>query len=118
MTENLCPECKGPFRGRVDKKFCSDSCRNTYNNRINSDVNKYIRNVNNLLRKNRRILNELKAGKKTVHKSELEKKNFDFQFFTNIYTTKNGHTYYFCYDHGYRELENDYYMLVIKEEYV
>jgi hypothetical protein len=34
-----------------DKKFCSDGCRNAYNNKINKDSNNYMRNTNNKLRK-------------------------------------------------------------------
>jgi hypothetical protein len=37
--------------GREDKKFCSDGCRNAYNNKINKDSNNYMRNTNNKLRK-------------------------------------------------------------------
>jgi len=37
--------------GREDKKFCSDSCRNAYNNKINKDSTNYMRNINNKLRK-------------------------------------------------------------------
>ncbi len=117
--KKICPECGDPFTGRIDKKFCSDQCRNTYNNRLNKDETNFIRNVNHVLRKNRRILAELNpVGKIKVSKSVLIDKGFNFQYFTNIYTTKNGKTYYFCYDHGYLPIEDDYYMLVIRQEYV
>ena len=32
-----CPECGGNIIGREDKKFCSDYCRNAYNNKVNKD---------------------------------------------------------------------------------
>ena len=38
--------------------------------------------------------------------------------FTNLYQTKNGHTYYFCYDQGYLPLEHDYFALVKRKEYI
>jgi hypothetical protein len=41
--------------GREDKKFCSDG-RNAYNNKINKDSTNFMRNINNKLRKNYRIL--------------------------------------------------------------
>ncbi|HPD66123.1 MAG TPA: hypothetical protein P5050_11535 [Bacteroidia bacterium] len=117
--KKICPECGDTFTGRIDKKFCSDQCRNTYNNRLNKDETNFIRNVNHVLRKNRRILAELNPeGKARVSKSVLIDKGFNFQYFTNIYTTKNGKTYYFCYDHGYLPIVDDYYMLVIRQEYV
>ncbi|MCV9927944.1 hypothetical protein OIU83_09785 [Flavobacterium sp. LS1R49] len=111
-----CLECSEKIVGREDKKFCSDSCRNAYNNKINKDSTNFMRNVNNKLRKNYRILSELNTdGKSKSTKSKMLSKGFDFQFFTNILETKTGNTYYFLYDQGYRSLEDDYFMLVKKE---
>ena len=110
-----CPECNEKIIGREDKKFCSDGCRNSYNNKINKDSTNYMRNVNNKLRKNYRILSELNTdGKSKTTKAKLFSKGFDFDYFTNILNTKTGNTYYFLYDQGYRVLEDDYYMLVKK----
>ena len=111
-----CLECNEKIVGREDKKFCSDGCRNAYNNKINKDSTNYMRNVNNKLRKNYRILSELNIeGKSKTNRSKLISKGFDFEFFTSIYNTKTGNTYYFLYDQGYRLLEDDYFMLVKKE---
>ena len=119
MESRLCKECGDKLRGRVDQKFCSDYCRNTYNNRLNSDSTKYIRRVNNILRKNRRILSELNpTGKLKVDEMILAEEGFNFHYFTNTYITKNGASYYFCYDQGYLKLENNQYMLVHKQDYV
>lgn len=111
-----CLECSEKIVGREDKKFCSDNCRNAYNNKINKDSTNFMRNVNNKLRKNYRILTELNTeGKSKTTRSKMLSKGFDFEFFTNILETKTGNTYYFLYDQGYRSLENDYFMLVKKE---
>ena len=111
-----CLECNDKIVGREDKKFCSDGCRNAYNNKINKDSTNYMRNVNNKLRKNYRILSELNPdGKGKTNKSKLLAKGFDFEFVTSIYNTKTGNTYFFIYDQGYRILEDEYYMLVKKE---
>lgn len=108
-----CPECGDKIIGRADKKFCSDACRNSYNNRINKDSKNLVRNVNNKLRKNYRILEELNPEEKTrTLKSKLMDSGFDFNYFTSIYNTKAGTTYYFVYDQGYLPLEGDYYALV------
>ncbi len=113
MGKPTCLECGETFVGRADKKFCSDYCRNTYNNKINKDTKNFIRNTNNKLRKNWRILEELNPKEKcTVPKTKLENKGFDFGLITSIYTTKAGDVYYFCYNQGYKVLENDYYLLV------
>ncbi len=108
-----CLQCGVPIRGRSDKKFCSAQCRNYYNNRRNRDVNNFIRNVNNTLRKNRRIMRKLTpAGKATVHKKQLQRAGFDFDYYTYTYKTNKGKLYFFCYEYGYLPLENDYYLLV------
>ena len=111
-----CLECSDKIVGREDKKFCSDGCRNSYNNKINKDSTNFMRNVNNKLRKNYRILSALNVdGKSKTSRTKLLSKGFDFEFFTNILNTKTGNTYYFLYDQGYLALENDYFMLVKKD---
>ncbi len=113
--DKTCLECGDKIVGREDKKFCSDGCRNAYNNKINKDSTNFMRNVNNKLRKNYRILSELNPEEKSkTTKSKLLSKGFDFEFFTSILNTNTGNTYYFVYDQGYRVLESDYYMLVKK----
>ncbi len=111
--EKACLDCGEKIVGRADKKFCSDYCRNSYNNNLNKDRRNLVRNVNNLLRRNYRILEELNPNNKTtVGKTKLLAKGFNFDYFTSIYTTKTGKTYYFLYDQGYLPLEGDYYALV------
>lgn len=114
-----CLECGEPFKGRIDKKFCSDACRVAFNNRLNSDDINYIRSVNNILRKNRRILMSMNpSGKIKVSHSKLKSKGFDFNYYTSTYKTRDGACYYYCYDQGYLPIENDWYLLVIKKELV
>lgn len=118
IEEKKCLSCGSTIYGRVDKKFCSDGCRNSFNNEQNRDSNNLVRRINNALRKNRRILEELNpAGKTKVHKDKLAALGFDFNLFTSQYITKKGATYYFCYEHGYLPLENNFYALVIRREY-
>ncbi|MCH2192703.1 hypothetical protein [Kordia sp.] len=115
VDQKKCLECGAPFKGRVDKKFCSDYCRNAYNNRLNKDGKNLIRNINNRLRKNWRILEDLNVNQKTkTTKARLLEKGFDFNYFTSIYVTKSNSTYYYVYDQGYLPLENEYYLLVKK----
>lgn len=115
--KRACPECGEPIKGRSDKKFCSDLCRNAHNNKINADTTNYVRNVNNILKRNRRIIEELTPeGKASVPKSKLNAKGFDFGFYTNTFTNKNGDTYYFCYEYGYLPIKGDYYFLVKRKE--
>ncbi len=114
--EKKCLECGEHFKGRIDKKFCSDYCRNTYNNKINKESKNLVRNINNRLRKNYKILSELNTtGKTKVTRAKLFDYGFDFHFFTSIYTTKTGNTYYYLYNQGYLPLENDYYLLIKRD---
>lgn len=111
-----CLECGGKIIGRSDKKFCSDACRNSYNNSLNRDTKNIIRTINNRLRKNHRILEALNTKDKTkITKTTLLKHGFLFDYCTGIYTTKTGSVYYYLYDQGYLELENDFYLLVKRE---
>ena len=103
-----CLECNEKIIGRADKKFCSDMCRNAYNNKLNSDSNNLVRNINNTLRKNRRILEEIcKEDKVKVLKSTLLREGFDFVYFTHTRTTQKGSIYVFVYEYGYLKLENE-----------
>ena len=111
--QKACLECGEKIVGRIDKKFCSDYCRNAHNNNLNKDSKNLLRNINNQLRKNYRVLEELNPeGKTKTTKSRLLAKGFSFEFFTSIYTTKAGTVYFFVYDQGYLPLEGDYYALV------
>lgn len=113
MEKRSCAECGESFHGRADKKFCSDMCRNAFNNKLNGSANNYIRNINNILRKNRRIMEELVPAETTkVSRQKLADKGFNFGYYTHIVTTKEGKQYHFCYEYGYLALEGNYCLLV------
>ncbi|WP_299124434.1 hypothetical protein [uncultured Tenacibaculum sp.] len=113
MDAKKCLECGEKVIGRVDKKFCTDYCRNAYNNKINKESKNLVRNTNNRLRKNYKILCGLNtSGKTKVSRRKLFDRGFDFKFITSIYITKTGNTYFYVYDQGYLELENEMYLLV------
>ncbi len=123
MEENRkCLECDSDIQGRVDKKFCSDQCRNTFNNKIHAISNTYIRKVNYALRKNRRIMENILESTdkdaKRVNKNKLSDKGFSFDYYTNIYKTKTNNYYYFSYEYGFMKLDDDYYMVVKRDEYL
>ncbi|GFD72481.1 hypothetical protein KUL113_19010 [Tenacibaculum sp. KUL113] len=113
MENKICLECGEKVIGRIDKKFCSDYCRNAFNNKVNKESKNLIRNTNNRLRKNYKILSELNtSGKTKVTRRKLFDRGFDFKFITSLYTTKTGNTYFYVYDQGYLVLENELYLLV------
>ncbi len=117
MIDRACEECGAPLRGRVDKRFCSDQCRSTHNNRRNCEPNRYVREINTVLRRNRRILDSLNPGGKVkVAAARLKERGFDFRYHTAVGHVREGGTCYYCYDQGYVPLEKNYYLLVMKSE--
>lgn len=116
MNKN-CLDCGNQIIGRADKKFCDDQCRNNFNNKLRADESTPIKNINALLFKNRKILEKLNPeGKTKISKAKLEKAGFNFNYLTHIYDTQKGNTYKFCYDQGYLALENDWFLLVKRED--
>lgn len=119
IKPRLCLNCHKPVKGRTDKKFCDDYCRNNYNNQLKSNTINLVRNVNNALGKNRRILENLFIAGEEMAKTTRDKllqKGFQFKYITHTYTNKKGNTYFFCYDIGYLPLESDWYLLVKRKE--
>lgn len=109
-----CLECGTKIVGRSDKKFCNDDCRNTYNNKIHKDSINLMRNIHNRLRKNHHLLSQydFKDGKAITYKLLLATLGFNFDYFTQLKTYKNGAEYRYIYDIGYKFLEEDKVLLV------
>jgi hypothetical protein len=116
MDTRKCLNCGDTLKGRSDKKFCDDQCRTSFNNHLNIDASVVLKSINSILKKNRKILHELLSsatdGKIKVSEKKLHDRSFNFNYHTNIYKTRTGAVYYFCYEYGYLLLENNFYMLV------
>src|SRR5690606_33602050 len=98
-------------------KFCDDYCRNAFNNKRNSDQNNLVRNINNTLRKNRRILAaHIPANEEMgrVTKTQLMNEGFNFTFHTHTYKTAKEQTYFFNYEYGYLPLDIVGFLVVIR----
>ncbi|GGH19139.1 hypothetical protein FAZ19_11060 [Sphingobacterium alkalisoli] len=117
MDKKLCLECHKPIKGRADKRFCDDACRNAYNNRLNGDQNNTIRNINYILRKNRRILQAFLGKEKLVKipLEKLQKEGFKFDYQTHLLHTSKGQSYVFVYEYGYLLLEHNV-CLIVKQK--
>lgn len=116
-----CLACGSPVRGRADKKFCNDYCRNHFNNeqKAKRAYSPCIRNINNMLLKNRKILAEVLPETGETAKTSRDKLlqlGFHFRYQTHHYTTRTGKIYRYCYDYGYLPLENDCFLIVKKKE--
>ena len=108
MISKKCLVCKTSFVGRSDKKYCSDQCRNVYNNKMNAALTKDIRKTNKILRTNRDILNKYHMmGVEHISLFTLISEGFILTYFTNLYKDWNGREVYFCYDLGYQLSNNE-----------
>ena len=112
---SYCLCCNKPLKGRADKKYCSDTCRNQFFNKQKELERAEIRTIDLVLKKNRRILRDLLGDHTSINISEkdLLVKGFVFLYYTHHLTTKmEQREYVFCYDYGYRQMENGWYKVV------
>jgi predicted nucleic acid-binding Zn ribbon protein len=73
-----CLTCGSELTGRAGKKFCSDQCRAQYNNRKKTTEERWIQQLNRILRKNRTVLRTLNPkGHSTVRQEVLLQMGFD-----------------------------------------
>lgn len=116
METKTCIFCKEPIRERADKKFCDDYCRNSFNNNLNRDKNKFIRNINHALRRNRKILEDLLKHElcKRINKEELLYQGFQTKYHTHTLKDENGKTIYYTYDYAICLVEADW--VIVKRE--
>ncbi|MCG9911544.1 MAG: hypothetical protein MH137_09620 [Flavobacteriales bacterium] len=113
MDSRKCTECGEVLIGRADKKFCSDMCRNAFNNRQSGEVSNSMRRVILALKKNRRILaGFIESDKKKITKKTLLETGYDFNRVTHFYINKKNQVYRFCFDYGFVEFEDGWLFLV------
>jgi hypothetical protein len=113
--EKYCLCCNKPVKGRTDKKFCNDYCRNNYNNQLKSTSNNLVRNTNHALGKNRRILESIIPDGEEMFKIKKEtmiNMGYLFKYSTHVYVNKKGSVYYYCYDYGYLPLDKEWCLVV------
>ena len=97
-----CMECGNELRGRTDKKFCNDRCKNRYYNRMNNSVRLHKNRTIRILTSNYELLNRLvKAGVRTMRLIELEELGFSPDFHTSHRKGASGHNECCCFDISY-----------------
>src|SRR5690606_5409488 len=109
MKKRMCLACGEPVVGRSDKRYCDDGCRNAYNNQKNSIPNRFVRKINDVLKRNRRVLSEV-LGKEKMQKVSPDKllsRGLDFEFFTGQCMTARGQFYFFVYEYAYLTLDEE-----------
>ncbi|WP_432711818.1 hypothetical protein [Pedobacter sp.] len=111
--EKFCLECNAPVKGRADKKFCDDQCRSSYYNRHKAEENSTTTAINQVLKKNRKLLMQFNPeGKTIILKNSLIAAGFNLHYHTHMEQDKLGHTYIYCYEYGYLDIGQDQFLLV------
>ena len=113
-SERKCLACEKTLRGRIDKKFCDDYCRNNYNNQQRAIDSQYDKSIIAILKKNKQILSSLLKEEEMVKttRERLLTKGFQFKYHTHHYENKKGNIYVFCFEYGYLPLDNDWFLIV------
>lgn len=99
----FCVQCEQELRGRIDKRFCSDSCRTQYHNEANRTRNQRYNRVHRGLKKNYTILKTFaKTGKSKLQLRELILLGFETTKVTGVKFAKSGKITFELYDLNYR----------------
>ncbi len=106
-----CRACSDVIRGRSDKRFCDDLCRNKYHNQTRkrpalSDDARFIQRV---LTRNHRSLCTLLRGRSKclVHRDALIRIGFVFGVHSHRQLDRSGVESIYCLDYGYRFLDDN-----------
>jgi hypothetical protein len=112
--KHICHYCEKTIKGRIDKKFCNDACRSSYNNCHSKKKKSHpIEKINLILQENRDILIKLsgKFGNRLVKEEIFVASGFHFNFHTHTLHLKKQIKYY-CYDMGYIKKNDQGYLIV------
>ncbi|OKS86116.1 hypothetical protein [Mucilaginibacter polytrichastri] len=123
--ENTCEHCNKPLFGRTDKRFCNDTCRNTFN-RIKGEKEKLQANENipevfRIIKKNYEILQQFSPDgipsgeRKMVLITELIQLGFNPKFHTSIWQDGDA-IWKFCFEKGWGFGEPDAYLIERTEQ--
>lgn len=118
----LCPVCNQKIQGRIDKIYCSDSCRSAHNYEKRQNEEKFYIEVNRQIHTNRKILKQYNRwGHTTLRKDVLHREGFDPNYFTHYWKNSRGQVYLFVFDYGFLSLKQngkEKYLIVNWQEYM
>ena len=106
MQKPTCILCGKQIVGRTDKKYCSITCKNTFNYKRRSKTKSATQAIDTILHKNREILNVIMGTKRKqmqVVKTELIQMGFQSEYITGFYTNSRGKLYHYVYDFAWME---------------
>ncbi|WP_051394800.1 DUF2116 family Zn-ribbon domain-containing protein [Indibacter alkaliphilus] len=115
LSKRHCQYCGSAIHGRSDKKFCNDACRSSYNNQRRDDDADEVKNIQYILRTNRKILMMvLEDGVETVKvpKERLSQLGFNFKYHTHHFQHSPSMNFWFCFDYGFLDFWNGWVLVV------
>jgi len=117
--EKHCENCGKVLFGRTDKRFCNDTCRNTFNRekhlREKVKENENLPEILRIIKRNYQILQSMRHGpleeglQVYMPVKELIKEGFNFKYFTSIYEDEDG-LWRFCFERGWREVDEYFFI--------
>jgi hypothetical protein len=110
-----CLYCGNALKGRTDKKFCNELCRNAFNNGKKTAERKSIQQVDQSLKRNRKILATIIEDSEIaiVDKFSLVKMGFDSKYHTHQLVNRKNETYKYCYDLGWKEIDGGLKVMIV-----
>lgn len=113
---STCRQCGINLQGRIDKKFCNDSCRTLYHNQRQAPP-MHVREINQALMRNRQIILELLGENRTTlcSKKQLFNLGFSAQFFTGSRESISKSMIRYCYETGFLRVGSESYLLFIED---
>ncbi len=120
--KRTCIYCSKSIEGRASKKYCDDMCRSANFYEKNKNQESHFIKVQKILRNNRKILKHFnKGGFSSVSADKLAVLGFEPKYFTTYWRAKNGNTYLFVYEFGFRKViqyNKTKYHLVLWQDYM
>mgnify|MGYP001247794287 CR=1 FL=1 len=104
---NECEVCGQAFKGRTDKKFCSEGCKSIHHYELKKQKERRFLAVERQLKTNRKILKKYnQTGMTSLRREVITTKGFNPAYYTHTWQNQRGQTYYFSYDLGILPLED------------
>ncbi len=100
-TARTCKLCSGPVKGRSDKIFCTATCKAIYHSELKKITSSATAATDKILHRNRSTLFEIMGSNSKqvkVPRITLDRKKFNYSYYTGSHVNVKGKTYYHVYD--------------------
>ena len=113
-----CKVCGGRVVGRTDKIYCSANCKAIYHAELKRKTKLATTAVDKILHRNRSTLYELMGDHKRqikVSRLALDRKKFNYDYFTGLHMNSRGKLYHHVYDFSWM-IFSDQEVLIVRRE--